>query len=334
MEYKKKTLGISGAVIILLILFPVFIGTEHTQNLCIVLFVTIVLAQCWNVLGGYTGQISLGNVAFFGIGGLTFHFLAWKHGVPFYLALPAGGMVSVIFATIIGIPAFRLRGAYFAIGTLALAEVLRITVGNAIPVTLYIPTEEVVGYNLLSRYYLALSVAVVAQTVSYWMIKSKIGLAVMAIRDDDEAADSLGVNLLRYKFIALVFCSFFCGLAGGVFAYYQTSIVPSFLFSPQWTFESLLAASVGGVGTLLGPVIGSVFLVVLTELFALTLGNEYLIIFGILFILVVLFFPAGLAGALTRLSRAPTELEPGGVSNERETGCSEKTNLRDKGGTH
>ncbi len=303
MEYSAKALTASAIIIVLLILFPVVAGTEHTLNLFILLFITVALAQSWNVLAGYAGQVSLGNAAFFGIGAMTFHFLSWRGGMPFYLALPAGGIASVVLASFIGVPALRFKGAYFAIGTLALAEALRITIGNVFPLTIYIPTAEIVNYKLSSRYYLALAVAVLTQAVAYCMIKSRIGLAMMALRDDDEAADSSGVNLFKYKFIALVFCSFFSGLAGAVFAYYQTSIVPAFLFSPQWTFEPLVAASVGGAGALLGPVIGSLFLIILMEAFALALGKGYLIVFGALFIFVVLFFPAGLTGALKRIRK-------------------------------
>ena len=300
MEHSKKEFLVSGIVIFLLILFPLLAGTEHSLNLFIVLFITMILAQSWNLLGGYTGQVSLGNAAFFGAGALSFHFLAWRGGLPFYLALPAGGVAAVILASFIGIPALRLRGAYFAMGTLALAEALRITAGNVFPLTVYIPTAHIVTYKLISRYYLALSVAVLTQGVAYCMIKSKIGLAMMAIRDDDEAAHASGVDLFKYKFMALVFSSFFSGLAGGAFAYYQISILPTYLFSPQWTFEPLVAASVGGLGTLLGPVIGSAFLIILMELFALTLGKGYLIIFGALFVFVVIFFPGGLTEALKR----------------------------------
>jgi branched-chain amino acid transport system permease protein len=137
----------------------------------------------------------------------------------------------------------------------------------------------------------------------YSVTRSKIGLGMMAIRDDDEAADTVGVSPFRHKFTALVISSFFSGLAGGLFAYYQISILPAYLFSPQWTFEPLVAASVGGSGTLLGPIIGSVFLIILTELFALTLGKGYLIIFGGLFIFVVLFLPGGLIEASRRIQR-------------------------------
>jgi branched-chain amino acid transport system permease protein len=304
MEYSGKGFIISGIIILLLILFPLVAATEHTLNLFILLFVTIILAQSWNILGGYNGQISLGNAAFFGMGALSFHFLAWRGGLPFYLGLPAGGISAVILASLIGIPTLRLRGVYFAMGTLALAEASKITINNLFPLTIYIPTAYIVTYSLLPRYYLALFVAVITQGVAYCTIKSKIGLAMIAIRDDYEAADTTGVHVFKYKFVALMFSSFFSGLAGGIFAYYQTSIVPTFLFSPHWTFEPLVAASVGGAGTLLGPVIGSVFLIILTELFALTLGKVYLIIFGAIFIFVVLFFPGGLNEALERIMKS------------------------------
>jgi branched-chain amino acid transport system permease protein len=273
------------------------------MNLFISLFITIILAQSWNILGGYAGQISLGNAAFFGIGALVFHFIAWRGGIPLYFSLPLGGLAGAVLASFIGIPALRFRGVYFAIGTLALAEALRITVGNLFPRTVYIPTAHITTYNLIPRYYLALVLAVIIQIVVYAIIHSKIGLAMKAIRDDDEAADSTGVSLFKYKFMALMISSFFCGLAGGVFAYYQISILPAFLFGPQWTFEPLVAASIGGAGTALGPIFGSVFLIILMEIFALTLGKGYLIIFGGLFILVILFLPGGLIEASRRMQR-------------------------------
>jgi branched-chain amino acid transport system permease protein len=289
-------------VVLLLLVFPISVGNEHTINLVISLFIVVILAQAWNVLAGYAGQISLGNAAFFGVGALAFHFLAWRWGLNLFLALPVAGLSAVLLASVIGVPALRLKGAYFAIGTLALAEVLRITVGNVFPRTVYIPTQQIGSYSLLSRYYLALGLVVVTQVVAFFMVLSKTGLAMRALRDDEEAADSSGVNLFKYKYLALAYSSFFSGLAGGLFAYYQISILPTSLFGPQWTFEPLVAASVGGSGTLLGPVIGSVFLILLMELFALTLGKTYLIIFGATFVCVVLFFPAGLVD-LSRWAR-------------------------------
>ncbi|RJR30845.1 MAG: hypothetical protein C4576_32645 [Desulfobacteraceae bacterium] len=299
-----KMFLLSAAVLVALAIFPLTAATDHTLNLFVTLFVIIILAQSWNLLAGYAGQVSLGNAAFFGIGVLVFYYLAWSRGLPVCLALPAAGCSGVVLASIIGLPALRFKGAYFSIGTLAMAEAVRITVTNLFPMTVYIPVAEVTSYSLVNRYYLALGVALLTQVAAFFVVKSKTGLAMMALRDDEEAADTTGVNLFKYKYAALVFSSFFCGLAGGVFAYYQASIIPAFAFSPQWTFEPLVAAAVGGAGTLLGPVIGSAFLILLMEVFALVVGKGYLIIFGALFILVVLFFPGGLAGALSRVRRS------------------------------
>jgi branched-chain amino acid transport system permease protein len=303
-EHSGKALIASGVIVLCLFLFPVIGGTAHTLNLAVMLYITFILAQSWNILGGYAGQVSLGNSAFYGIGGLVFVILSWRWGLALYVALPAAGVAGVALASLIGIPALRLKGAYFAIGTLALAEALRITIGNIYPVTIYMPTTQINNFSLPTIYYLSLSVAVLTQAVAYLMIKRKIGLAMMAIRDDYEAAENSGVHLFKYKFMALMFSSFFSGLAGGIFAYYQTSFMPAFLFSPQWTFEPLVAACIGGSGTLLGPVLGTVFLIILTELFALTLGKAYLIVFGAMFIFVVLFLPGGLIEAFSRLRGA------------------------------
>ena len=303
MELSRKWLIVSGVVTLLLIAFPPFAGTEHTLNLLISLFVVFILAQAWNILAGYAGQVSLGNAAFFGIGALVFHVIAWSWRLPAWLALPAGGISAVILACALGIPAFRLKGVYFAIGTLALAEVLRITIGNILPLTIYIPTDHINTYSLQSRYYVALLLVLITQGVAWCMINSKIGLALRAVRDDEEAADTSGVNLFRHKLLALVYSSFFSGVAGGLFSYYQISILPTSLFSPQWTFEPLMAAAVGGAGTLLGPVIGSVFLILVMEVFALTVGKAYLIIFGAIFVAVVLFFPSGLIEVARRTRR-------------------------------
>ncbi len=303
---RRTSMGAFAIILVLLAVFPFTVATDHTLNLFVTLFITLVLAQSWNILAGYAGQISLGNAAFFGIGVLAFHFLAWRAALPVALAVAASGVAGVALASVIGLPALRFKGAYFAIGTLALAEAVHITVTNLFPTTIYLPTAEVETYSLTARYYIALGAALFCQIAGFLMVRSKTGLAMRALRDDDEAADSAGVCLFKYKYAALVFSSFFCGIAGGVFAYCQTSIVPEFAFSPQWTFEPLLAAAVGGAGSLLGPVIGSAFLVILMEIFALFLGKGHLIIFGALFVFVVLFFPGGLAGALKRLRRLRT----------------------------
>ena len=299
MSFTWKKLLIIGLLIIVFIIPPLVMemGTA-IMNLLVVLFIFVILSQSWNLMGGYTGQINLGLAAFFGCGLLVTHFI-WKAGIPIYFAVLAGGLSAVVLAGIIGLPTLRLRGAYFAIGTFALAEVCRIVVGNMFERMVKMPGSYAIDYSLVPRYYLGLIVAIITIALVYFITHSKVGLAMVAVRDDEQAAQVTGVNTFKYKVYALLISSFLAGLAGGVYAFLRLSFHNiTAVFSPIWTFEPLMAAVIGGAGTLIGPMIGSVFLVVLSEIFALTLGEAHLIIFGLLFILVVLFLPQGLMGGV------------------------------------
>jgi branched-chain amino acid transport system permease protein len=297
----KKLLP-SGVALALFLVLPLVmeIGT-NILNLMVMLFIYVILSQSWNLIGGYTGLINLGLAAFFGCGVLVTHFI-WSTGVPIYLAVTAGGISAMFLAGVIGLPTLRLRGVYFAIGTLALAQVCQIVVGNTFTRMVQMPISYVVNYNFISRYYLGLVVALIAVAVVYLVTNSKLGLAMAAVRDDEEAARVTGVNTFRCKVLALLISAFLAGLAGGVYAFFQLTFqFVSSVFSPLWTFGPVMAVIIGGIGTLLGPVIGSFFLVILSEIFALTTGEAHLIIFGILFILVVLYFPHGLVGSVDRV---------------------------------
>lgn len=299
-----KRFLIPGVLLLILASLPLLVqmGTD-TMNLLVMLFIYIILAQSWNLIGGYAGQINLGLAAFFGCGVLVTHF-AWAAETPIYVAVLAGSLATVAMALIIGIPTLRLRGMYFASGTLALAEALRIAIGNIFPRSVYMPSSYAVTYSHLPRYYLALVGVVFTLVTIYLATNSKLGLAMVALRDDEEAAQVTGVNTFKYKVFALVISAFLAGLAGGVYAFFRMSLLPSSAFAPLWTFEPLMAAAIGGAGTFVGPIAGSFFLLVLQELFALNLGEAHLIIFGILFIVVVLYFPTGLVGALYPVRRA------------------------------
>jgi len=297
----KKGLTI-GLITLLLVVIPmvVDIGT-NILNLMVILFIYIILSQSWNLIGGYTGQINLGLAAFFGCGVVITH-LVWKAAFPIYFALIAGGIAALVLAVIIGLPTLRLRGIYFAIGSLALAEVCRIVVGNIFTRMQSMPGSYAATYSLIPRYYLGLVIAIIAILVVYWITNSKLGLALVATRDAEKAAQVTGVNTFKYKVIALLISAFLAGLAGGVLAFLRLSFYDfSGQFSPIWTFEPIMAVIIGGAGTIAGPIIGSIFLVVLSETLALTMGQAHLIIFGILFIVVVLYFPLGLVGSADRI---------------------------------
>jgi len=253
-------------------------------------------------LAGYAGQINLGHSAFFGIGAFVMRYL-WIAGVHPYLGLAVSGVAALTAGLTIGIPAFRLRGAYFAIGTLGLAEILRITVGNALPIVSTLPAGFIAGYDLAHRYYLALVLAVLSTSALAWLMRSRLGLGMMALREDEDAAEATGVDVLKHKVIALVVSTGFAGLAGGLFAFYHVSYYHQLPFSPTWTFDALLIAFVGGVGTLVGPIVGAAFYVLLKEVLAQSLVELHLLVFGGLFILVVLALPGGLVEVAVRLRR-------------------------------
>jgi branched-chain amino acid transport system permease protein len=302
---QRQRIWLSVTVVGLLILAAVPLLTERQDllNLLFLVFLSVCLGQSWNMLGGFAGQVNLGHAAFFGIGSLVARNLWAVQGYPFTVALAAGGLAAVLFAMVIGVPTFRLRGVYFAIGTLGVGEVLRLTTANALPLISALPTELVATYNLTSRYHLALALAAASTLTAYALLHSRLGLGILAVREDEEAAQATGVDALRHKLAALALSSFFAGLAGATFAYYHVSYYPELAFSPTWTFDAVLITFIGGLGTLIGPIIGAVFYVLVREQLAVTLVNIHQVIFGILFIVVVLTLPGGLVDLSSRLRR-------------------------------
>ncbi len=285
------TLTISIIALIALTLIPLVIENDSTINLVILILLYIMLASSWNILGGYTGQTNLGHAAFFGIGSLATRIL-WIDGFPFLPSLLAGGLLAVFLALLIGVPAFKLKGVYFAIGTLALALMLNLTAGNIFPEMSYNPGLS--DYQLLPRYYLFLGLTVITIITTILLTRSRIGLGMMAVREGEDAAESLGINSLKHKLIAFSISALFAGLAGGAFAFYHVSYYLYMPFGPEWTFDPMMMAYIGGQGTIIGPIIGVLFFVGLKQLLVWNVGEYHLIIFGTLFILIVLFLPGGL----------------------------------------
>jgi len=286
-----------------LALVPLAPVRDDVLNFVFLILLSITLAQSWNVVAGYAGQVNLGHAAFFGLGALVTRTL-WIRGLPIPIAMAAGAAVAAAFALLIGAPAFRLRGAYFAIGTLALGEILRSTVGNVLPEISTLPAASIAGYRLIHRYYLALALAAVSVLAVAALAASRTGLGMEAIREDEDAAEASGVGALRLKLTALVLSTGLAGLAGGLFAYYHISYYPAHAFSPTWTFDALLMTYIGGVGTLHGPVLGAVLYVVLKEYLAVRWVDFHLLIFGALFVAIVLLLPGGLVQAAARLGSA------------------------------
>lgn len=300
---RVRSWGVVGLILLALALAPQITSRSDVLNLLILVYLFTCLGQSWNILGGFTGQISLGHAALFGLGALATRTL-WLGGVPFPLAFIASGLLPAACALLIGVPTFRLRGAYFSIGTLAIAEALRITIANSFPLVSFLPVEMLATYDLVPRYYLAFLLAAATMLVAYLLLRSRFGLGLLAIREDEDAAQATGVRALPHKLGALALSSFLAGLAGSAYAFYQVSYYPAAVFHPMWTFDAVLIAFVGGVGTLIGPVLGAVFYIVVRERLAITLVSLHPLIFGVLFILVVLIFPGGLVDIWTRVRGA------------------------------
>lgn len=284
-------------IVIGLALIPSLIDLGSITDIMILLFLYLILGQSFNILAGYTGLISLGHSAFLGVGALATRYVLIS-GTPVYVAITAGGLAAILIAIIIGVPTLRLRGAYFAMGTLALTMISFTLISNIFVQASFMSLSYVANYSVLPRYYLALILAIISVVSVYFLSNSRVGMGMIAIRENQDAAASLGINIFRCKLIALVISALFAGLAGGLFAYYQISYFHYEIFGPLWSFAPILVATIGGLGSVVGPIIGAVFYVVLREVFALTAGDTHVIIFGAIFIIVVLLLPGGLLSGI------------------------------------
>jgi branched-chain amino acid transport system permease protein len=297
-----KRIIFAVALFVCLAIVPLLTKREYILSLIILVCLYTILSHSWNLLGGFTGQISLGHSTFFGIGALVFRYL-WLQGVPSYLALGAGSLSSLVLACVIGFPSFKLKGHYFSIGTLALAMIALITVQNVFPGVSFVPQEYLKTYSLIPIYYMAIITGAVTIGVIYALTRSKLGLALLSVREDEVAAEAIGVNAFKYKVISMSLSTLIAGMGGGVFSFYVASYYYYVPFDLNYSFDPVLITFIGGPGTVLGPVIGSICFVLLKELFAISLGQMNVLIFGIVFILTILFLPEGLVGLMKRLRR-------------------------------
>jgi branched-chain amino acid transport system permease protein len=293
---------------VVLAVLPI-LGVPEAWLLYIFLFfVYLAMANMWNLLCGYSGLISLCQHAFIGLGGYTTVLFTWV-GLPFYLGIIAGAIVSAAFAILISIPVFRLKGIYFAIGTLVVPEALRLMfllwrpVGGALHGggAGYM-LKGMSGVSMTHYYWFALIIGIASIFLMRRILRSELGLGLAAIRDNDNTAASVGMDVFRLKLYSFVIGAFITGLAGAIFYIYQGYIEPSSAFSIQWTMTLILATVIGGISTEEGPIIGTVIVVILHFLLARYTGISMLIQGGIL-VGIMLLAPQGIIGTL-RQNRA------------------------------
>jgi len=292
----KRWLPLLGAVVVVLLLAaaPGIVSAFMVQFL-INLFMMAILAESWNIIGGFTGYASFGNVAFFGIGAYTTGVLLTRVELPFALALPAAGIVAMLFAAVVGLPILRLKGHYFAIATLGVAETMREVVYNLEFTGKGTGLVMPIVRNPLIFFYSMLGILGAVTLVNWWLSASRFGYGLVAIREDEDAAAVMGINTPLYKTIAFAMSGFFTGLAGGVYAYWITFIDPDAVFKVIITVQLLIMAVFGGTGTVLGPLLGALVLSAVSEVLATQLVTLAELFNGFIIILVVLFMPKGIS---------------------------------------
>jgi branched-chain amino acid transport system permease protein len=310
----KKSKAIAGMVIILLIL-PVFIQDPYIMNIIILSLLLAVLACSWNLICGYTGIFTFGHQAFFGIGAYVSALLSMKLGLSPWLGLLVGGVAAALIGLFIGLPCLRLRIApYIAITTLAFSEIARIVCMNLVGLTrgelgLWgIPEFPDIplggdlaisfsGGDRTAYYYVILVIFLASLVLIGWMMRSYIGLAFRAIRDEQDAALSLGIDTTRFKLLAFITSSFFAGVAGSFYAHYILILTPTSVFSVGLMTEVIAVTLVGGLGTFWGPVIGAFSLTVLLE-YLREFGEYRFMIYGAILVATIMFMPKGVSSKL------------------------------------
>lgn len=280
-------------------------GEPSTMRKIVELMTLIALAQMWNLLAGFGGVVSVGQQAFVGLGMYAMIFLVNVHGHDLYWSIPVAALIVAVFSIPLGLVAFRLRGSYFAIGTWVLAEVcskvivLQSDLGGGDGVSL-----KVKAYAVKDRqeytYWLALVVGLGAVMITYHVLRSRLGLQMQAVRDNEHGARGLGANVYRTRFIVWVIAALWTGLAGAVYATSQLRVQPRDSFSVvQWTAPIIFMVVIGGLGTIEGPIIGAVLFYVLRDKFQ-DHQTVYLLALGAVAILVSLVLQRGIWGIIRR----------------------------------
>ena len=286
-------------LIVIGILIP-FVTNNFILRFATDILLFAIMASAWNIIGGYTGYASFGNVVFFGIGAYITAIFMNLMNMNFFLALFLSGIGGGVFAFIMGLPILRLTGHYFAIATLGVAEAMKalvqnleITEGNA---GMYLPVMDVsVNASYKFFYFTALGVLVLLLIVTALILKSKLGYGFIAIREDEDAANSLGINTTLFKCISFAVSGFFTSLAGSIYAYQQGFIKPEPVFSVLITVKMIVMAVFGGIGSLFGPLIGATTIEIISEFLSNYFLVAHTLFFGTIIIVAILFFPKGLA---------------------------------------
>ena len=324
-----------------LLIIPRFVESPYALHKMILLFLSVAQGQSWNILGGYAGQHSVGHAAYFGVGAYTTMMLMHSKNIVPWVGVWAGIAAVIVVALIIGSICFRLRGPYFVLASIAVAEIMRLSAINLTTLTNGaegILATELPAFKLgatvvtdfvtkVPFYYIGLFLVLLTIGVTYWVQHSKLGYFFQAIREDQDAAHSLGINIALYKNIALVISAVLTSLAGSFYGIYVGFVDPPTVLGLDVSVQIMLICIIGGMGTLWGPVLGSLILVPLSEALRSNmvtdllvkigivnadskvgiflkenLSHAHVLLYGILVVLVILFMPDGLMGFVKKLA--------------------------------
>ncbi len=329
------------AAVVVLFLLPKFVTSTYALHIMILIFISVITGSGWNILGGYTGQYSVGHAAYFGLGAYTTMILLQYRHIPPWYGVWAGVAVAVITGLIIGSICFRLRGPYFVLASIAVAEIFRVSALNLTNLTngaegillTEIPPLRVGGTvvtDFLSKvpfYYTGLLIVIAVILATLLVQNSKLGYYFQAIREDQDAAHSLGINLTLYKNAALATSAAFTSLAGSLYGLYVGFIDPGTVLDLGLSVQIVMTCIIGGIGTIFGPLIGAAVLVPFSEALRSNviaqavidsglvkensavgsflkeqLSHAHLLIYGILLVVVILFMPDGVLGFIRKLA--------------------------------
>jgi len=305
---KKARSSLVGVVFLALLALglPFLFPEPYHRHILIMILIWGTMGTAWNLLGGYAGQVSFGHAAFFGLGAYAAGLLDFHLKISPWWGMILGPVLAAVVAIPIGLISFRLRGPYFALATLALGEIFRLIFNNWVSFTnaargiLIMPAFT----DKLIYYFIALAMLAVSLLTVYLLVNSKMGYYFVAIREDQDAAEALGIPTSRYKIYALLPSAFLTGLVGAFYMNYVAFIDPHVVFSlSDISVMVILVVMMGGVATIWGPPVGAAVYIALNEIFRARLGPANVLAFGLLVCLVILFLPNGIIGEISHWRR-------------------------------
>jgi branched-chain amino acid transport system permease protein len=315
---RRLTIFLPWLALLVLLVLPRFGLSSNAVRLLFITAVWTTTSIGWNLLGGIAGQVSFGFAVFYGLGAYSTALLMHAGRSP-YFAFIGSAAVAVLASFLIGLPTFRLRGPYFAIATIGVTEAVRVVMNN-LDITggsSGYRITEAGPFNQLVHYYTAIVVVAMAVIVSYLVVHSKFGLALRAIKQDEDAAADIGVNPYSSKLWIHAIAAALTGVAGGVYARYAAYIYPGNVFAFQTSISILLMPVIGGIGTIWGAVLGGVVFGIIEEELVVYFPNVHLMLYGVLLIVIVLLEPDGLMGLLRRLFRRKSSEDSGSADADK-----------------